>query len=346
MIDFFSYEKVSQIIEAQKDAVENNRNYQLLYKGFLHKIWDSRINHKILFCIVISPENVDNLQFENLKDNLDEAVKSTAVANLIKINNFGNLMEKQYLEGDTATIKEKLVRISLDNYVFFFGEEGITRFINGRAIDEKNIFYSRQEQMKYNKKKDIAQINEVMDEYEREYVTQQVHYMTFFADNSTLRQIDSNLIYRNILRNKPEHLMRDQLIDYLTEHMQYTFTPEPELGQSKKKLDIYFDVRGELYFIEIKWLGVSINDQGTGLSTEYADSWARNGVTQTLEYIEELMNSSEKGLRHGYLAIYDARDVKNDIDFQGYAFVREELKRYIQNFSILKIISLEKKHPA
>lgn len=26
MIDFFSYEKVSQIIEAQKDAVENDRN--------------------------------------------------------------------------------------------------------------------------------------------------------------------------------------------------------------------------------------------------------------------------------------------------------------------------------
>lgn len=28
----FTYEKVSQIIEAQKDAVENNRNYQILVK--------------------------------------------------------------------------------------------------------------------------------------------------------------------------------------------------------------------------------------------------------------------------------------------------------------------------
>lgn len=345
MTDFFSYEKVSQIIEAQKDIVENDRNYQLLYKGFLHKIWDSRIEHKILFCIVISPENVANLQFENLKDNLDKAVKSTAVANLIKINNFGNLIEKQYLEGDTVTIKEKLVQISLNNYVFFFGEEGITRFINGRAIDEKNIFYSPLDQMTYNKKKDISQISEVMDEYARKYVTQQVNYMSFFADNSTLRQIDANLIHRNILKNKPEHFMRDQLIIYLTDHMKYTFTREPELGQSKRELDIYFDVRGELFFIEIKWLGVSINAEGTGLSTEYADSRARSGVTQTLEYIEELMNSSEKGLRHGYLAIYDARDVKNDIDFKEYVFVREELKKYMQNFSILKIIPLEKKHP-
>ena len=346
MIDFFSYEKVSQIIEAQKDAVENDRNYQLLFKGFLHKIWDSRNNHEILFCIVISPDDVADLQFDVLKDNLEETLKSTAVANLIRINSFGKLVEKKYLEGDTAAIKEQLVQISLSNYVFFFGEEGITRFINGRAIDEKNIFYSRQDQMTYNKKKDITHIYDVMDEYARRFVTQQVNYMAFFADNATLRQIDSKLINRNILKNKPEHFMRDQLILYLTDHMKYTFTREPELGQSKRELDVYFDVSGELYFIEIKWLGVSINDQGTGVSTAYTDSRARSGVTQTLEYIEELMNSTEKGLRHGYLAIYDARDVKTDIDFQGYSFVREELKKYMQNFSILKIIPLEKTHPA
>ena len=74
-------------------------------------------------------------------------------------------------------------------------------------------------------------------------------------------------------------------------------------------------------------------------------SRTRSGVTQTLEYIKNLMNSTEKGLRHGYLAIYDARDVKNDIDFEEYYFVREELKKYMQNFSILKIIPLEKTHP-
>lgn len=37
MIDFFSYEEVSQILEAQKDSIENNRNYQILFKGFLNK---------------------------------------------------------------------------------------------------------------------------------------------------------------------------------------------------------------------------------------------------------------------------------------------------------------------
>lgn len=42
----FTYEKVSQIIEAQKDAVENNRNYQILVKAFLNKVWDERNNHR------------------------------------------------------------------------------------------------------------------------------------------------------------------------------------------------------------------------------------------------------------------------------------------------------------
>ena len=166
--------------------------------------------------------------------------------------------------------------------------------------------------------------------------------------NFTIKECDGVLYFdkRNILKNKPEQFMREQLIQYLTDHMPYTFIGERELGQSKRKLDIYFDVRGDLYFIEIKWLGISINDRGTGLSSEHADFRARAGVTQTLEYLEELMNSSEKGWRHGYLVIYDARDIKKEINFQNYEFVREELRRYKQYFSVLKIISLEKRHPA
>lgn len=87
-------------------------------------------------------------------------------------------------------------------------------------------------------------------------------------------------------------------------------------------MDIYFDVCGELYFIEIKWLEISINDDGSGFSTKYIDSRAGDGVTQTLEYIEELMNTSEKSLRHGYLVVYDARDNQSPIDFKDYSFVK------------------------
>lgn len=342
----FSYEEVSKIIESSKDAIENNRNYQMLLKGFLKKIWDNQINHRIMFCISISPDDVNNIVFENLWENLQEAIKNTAESNLVKINNVGDVIEKKYLDGDTKEIRNKLSKLSKNDYLFFFGEQGITQFINGRVMEENNIFYSWAERKKFREKKDISQIHEVMDSYARQYVTQQVNYMCFFADNSTIRQFDPSLVGYNILRNKPEHYMRDQLCQYLTDNMRYTFLIEPELGQSKRELDIYFDVSGELYFIEIKWLGVSVNDTGTGLSRPYTDARAREGVTQTLEYIDELMNTSEKSLRHGYLAIYDARDVKTDIDFREYSFVRDDLRQYLQYFSVLKVIPLDKRHPA
>ena len=185
-----------------------------------------------------------------------------------------------------------------------------------------------------------------MENYARQNITQQVNYMCFFADKATISQIDPQKVNKNILRNKPEHYMRDHLCNYLTEHMRYTFTIEPELGQSKRELDIYFDVCGELYFIEIKWLGISINDDGSGFSTKYTDSRARDGVIQTLEYIEELTNTSEKSLRHGYLAVYDARDDQPPIDFKDYSFVNDSLKQYLTYFSVLKVIHLNKRHPA
>lgn len=342
----FSYEDVSQIIKASKESIENDKNYQFLYKRFLKRIWDERINPQLMFCIAISPESLENINFVNFEENINHTIQNTADSNYLKIDSNGNLVEKRYLEGDTLQIKNILSEFSMKDYIFFFGEQGVTKFINGVAREESNIFYSRMDMMKYREKKDISKIKEVMENYSCQHVTQQVNYMCFFADNSALRQIDSKLVSRNILRNKPEHYMRDQLCQYLTDNMKYTFTIEPELGQSKRELDIYFDVSGELYFIEIKWLGVSINDQGTGLSTSYTDARARSGVTQTLEYIEELLNTSEKSLRHGYLVIYDARDNKTEIDFQGYSFVPEDLSKYLQCFSVLKIIPIDKRHSA
>lgn len=342
----FTYEDVSKIVKASKDTTENNRNYQLLYKRFLKRLWEEQPNHQVMFCLAISPEDVDALKFENLEDKLKIVVSSLGEANYLKIDNEGNIVETKYIEGDTIEVKRLLSELSARDYLFFFGEQDITKFINGTAVDENNIFYSRSDRMKYREKKDISKINEVMDNYARQHVTKQVNYMVFFADSPTLCRIDPKLKQRNILRNKPEHYMRDQLCDYLTDNMKYTFTTEPELGQSKRELDIYFDVSGELYFIEVKWLGVSINDRGSGLSTLYTDARARDGVTQTLEYIEELMNTSEKSLRHGYLAIFDARDNKSNIDFQEYRFVRKELETYLPYFSVLKVIPLEKRHPA
>lgn len=65
-----------------------------------------------------------------------------------------------------------------------------------------------------------------------------------------------------------------------------------------------------------------------------------------LAFADYLMNTSEKSLRHGYLAVYDARDDQPPIDFKDYSFVNDSLKQYLPYFSVLKVIHLNKRHPA
>ena len=342
----FTYDEVSKILESLKDETENNRNYQFLYKGIMQKMWDDRVNKKSYFCIYLNTSLIDNIKFDKVQSKFEEISKKINTSNFIEIDAEGNIINNCYKDYTTEKMKQELMSLSSKNFVFFFGEGGITRYISGCAMEDSNIFYSSEDRKRFLEKKDISQLDQVIREYSMENVSQQVNYMCFFADNPTLKQIDASYVKRNILKNKPEQYTRDHLKNYLNEHMRYTFTIEPELGQSKRELDIYFDVKGEMYFIEIKWLGVAINDTGTGLTQPYTDYRAREGVTQSLEYIQELMNTSEASLRCGCLAIFDARDKKTEIDFQDFRFIRDELQPYRQCFKLLEIIPLNKRHSA
>lgn len=344
----FTYEQVSEIIENSKFEIESNPKYNMFYKRDLQNYWDLRINKMNTFVLYISGEDLNNVDFVKLNVNIGTWEATVATNNFIQINSEGMIISSTHIDGSSEQIKSEIIAKSKFYYVFFFGEKGVTHYINGVPYEDKNFFYSQEDRMKYREKKDISKLNDVISSYSASFVSQQVNYMCFFADNSTLRQINggSRLISKNILKNKPEHYMRDQLRQYLTDNMQYTFLIEPELGQSKRELDIYFEVSGSLYFIEIKWLGTSINDDGTGLSTSYSEARAKEGVTQSLEYIEELVNTQGVTLRHGYLAIFDARDTKSTLNFDNYSFVRSDLKAYLALFNVLPIINLEKRHSA
>lgn len=343
------YSDVSRFIESFQNKIQSNRNYNMLWKGVCQKIWESRINKRSCFCIYIDANLLELLDFEKINDNLKKIYDKIKISNYIEINNLGEVEKCENKSLGGKETKEYLSELSKTHFVFFFGEHGITRYINKCACDDSNIFYTTADRLRYLEKKDISQIEQVMKDYAAQCLTQQKDYMVFFADNATLRQInaeDRDFVKRYILKNRPEHYMRDHLRDYLSQHMKYTFNIEVELGQSKKELDIYFEVDGELYLIEIKWLGISINDSGTGISTTYTESRARDGVKQTLEYIEELTNTAEVSLRCGFLVIYDAREEKSHIDFGDYNFIDSRLKTYLQSFAVLPILPINKKHPA
>lgn len=339
-------ELLGKILTAKKKENKYQDVIEILYERILQDFWNKQLNKRNLFSLIISNEMLGYINLSVFPEKLKLLESEIRENNFIRLDENCNIIEKKYLTGNSFKIREILISESKKNCVFFFGEEGLELYQNGKAEEGKNFFYSHEDRMRFLKKKDISQLETVLEEYSTQFITQQVNYMCIFADNPTLRQIDPSLVKRNILKNKPEHLMRDQLCQYLTDHMQYTFNVEVELSQSKKRNDIYFDVRGELYFIELKWIGVSINDAGTGLSTSFGDDRVREGVVQTLDYIKELLQTSEKSLRTGYLLVYDAREEKKDIDLNKYDFVKPDLKEFLSMFKYLKPIPLTKTHAA
>lgn len=340
-----SYTEAAKIVEMARYEIEDHKKYRMLSKGTFQNFWEKRLNKQICFCIYLKATLIDDIDFNKFNKNIEIIDSIITNSNFIELNEFGEVINKNYHSGNSEEIRTKLNELSVENFVFFFGEQGINRYAYGKAIKEVNIFYSYEDRKRFFEKKDISSFENVLQEYATQILTQQVHYMCFFADNSTLSRLGSEYKKRNILKNKPEQLMRDHLKQYLNEHMRYTFHIETELGQSKRELDIYFDVGGEFHFIEVKWLGVCINNNGDGLTQPYGHSRARQGVIQTLEYIKELLNTSETSLRCGYLTIFDARDKKSEIDFQNFKYIEDDLKKYRQNFQ-LNILPLSKTHPA
>jgi len=144
---------------------------------------------------------------------------------------------------------------------------------------------------RYTEKYTIEQLEQVLEVYNNQYISKQDEYSRFFETKANINKLENKNDYY-ILKNSPEKFMRDNLRSYLNERMQARFQIEIELPVSKNKLDLYTEVNGGFYFIEIKWLGKSISSDGTSISSNYTDSRARKGVIQTLEYIKELKNNT------------------------------------------------------
>lgn len=347
--DFFTVESAQEVLEKYKDEISNHKKYRILYSKTFTDFWNSRINKEIFFTIYFKVDILDDLSIKEINDKMVNLNPILLNNNFIEIDKAGNVLTSyNKVFNNQHDMKEELKELSKANCVFFFGKSGIDKFVNGESLNDINIFYTQADLKKYSEKRHISELPQVIEEYATKYIPQQCQYMSFFAENALLNRIDANLIRRNILRNSPEKYMRDHLLGYLNEHMQHTFVKEPELIQSKRELDIYTeDSDSSLIFIEIKWLGTSVDKTGTKLGQEYKEDRARSGVKQVLEYIKELCATPGASLKCGYLAVYDARDEDLTIDYGDYStYIDQELIPYLQLFGTLPTIPLRKTHPA
>lgn len=190
-------------------------------------------------------------------------------------------------------------------------------------IDEKEygdgVFYTSEARKGYEELKTIEHLEEVLNDY-RVSLQQQDSYLKFFVTKSALRAFyqiaspdtDENTFVKDnsqLLNNKPEELFREDLRNYIKSHMKIVVSREVML-ENLDRLDIELtDEAGrDLYLIEIKWVGKSINANGNGYGVEYKATPRinPNAIRQVVGYIDELIKDHQN-IKIGYLAVFDAR---------------------------------------
>lgn len=234
----------------------------------------------------------------------------------------------------------------------------INYFIKGKDFGD-GIFYTRDALNRYEELKTIDKLSEVLDDY-RISLRHQNTYLKFFVPKSSLRALhdikapdeDSRRFIENhkhLLNNKPEELFREDIRNYIKQHMKVHVTREVTL-ENLDRLDIELtDEKGnDMYFIEIKWVGESINADGNDFATEYKASprIKPDAVQQVVGYINELL-LDKQNVKQGFLAVFDAR--KEDLPDTGTEInendVSPELRKYFPRFKKLNDFRVKNINP-
>jgi hypothetical protein len=334
------------ILEQLRSEPMKPEKIRIINNGYFHRIWEDLDTKKDTFIILLPNDQLEDISLEKeyiqFKEEIIELIKS-GYTKFIVDGNFDIKFKSSNTYSNTHEAFNDYKRLSYDNVVFFFGDTALDIFISGET-DHYNTFFCAADLQRYTEKFTIEQLEEVLELYNNKYISKQDEYSRFFETKANINRLTQKYNYY-VLKNSPEKFMRDNLRSYLNEHMQARFQIEVELPVSKNKLDLYTEVNGKFYFIEIKWLGKSINTDGTSISCNYTDSRARQGVKQTLQYIKELKNNTNNNIKCGILVIFDGREEKKEIDYDSFHFVEPDLLKYNNYFKVYDKLHLSNGHP-
>ncbi len=269
--------------------------------------------------------------------------RTVLVDSELKIQNNNN---DPFPDGDNDA-RHYFASLATDDMVVFHVAPNATVnfFIDGNDYGD-GIFYTRDTLTRYEELRTIEQIKEVLDDY-RIKLTLRDTYLKFFVTKAGLRALrtltspsvnERTFLENNkhLLNNKPEELFREDIRNYIKEHMKIIVTREVTM-ENLDRLDIELtDEEGkDLYFIEIKWVGESIGPNGDKIVTKFNAQPRINpdAVRQVISYIDELLKE-DKNVKLGYLAVFDAR--KDDLEDTGTGIseddVPENLRQHFHRF--------------
>jgi hypothetical protein len=230
--------------------------------------------------------------------------------------------------------------------VFHIAPNATINYFIGGSDYGNGVFYTLEAQNHYEELKPIEQLEDVLNDY-RANLQHQDTYLKFFVPKAGLRALRAAMKseedersflenHKHLLNNRPEELFREDMRDYIKQHMRAVVSREVML-EDLNRLDIKLtdEMGNDLYFIEVKWVGESIHSNGQQLGTKYrATPRIRpEAIKQVLEYINQLLLDKEN-VKIGYLAVFDAR--KEDKDDTGKGIEEndypEELRKHFPRF--------------
>lgn len=121
-----------------------------------------------------------------------------------------------------------------------------------------------------------------------------------------------------LLINKPEDTMQRSLHRFLRDtvrshqHVEWR-REQPVEGKRPPDIKITWSQSNRIAYLEVKWMGASVSDDKTKVSTEYDERDARDGAKQLAEYLDANKTEGATHQTLGYLVVYDAR--RKDIAF-------------------------------
>ncbi|SFS30639.1 hypothetical protein [Lutibacter maritimus] len=357
----FLKDKESQIHIRTESGIQETDNFKNLHRCIATYHRERPIQD--FTAILISKDEISNL----ITDFSDKLFK-TLDENECIINNHllfdGNLdlikVERKEIKNNNDARKYYL-ELSCEVCVFLINPKGVHYFVDGKDVGEA-IFFTTDALNTYNELKDITKIIEIFDEY-RSHLKVKNNYYKFFASKSTKSSLCKHLIdnptkkqyedfnneHKQLLENKPEDRFRDDLRMYLTKNLKATVLSKEYILENFKRLDIFInDDFGELYLIEVKWVGVSIHSLGQKIGTCYeAKDINPNAVLQTVDYIRQL-NNERKNIKLAYLAVFDARneDLPDTVDVFDEKHLIEDLSKYYPRFKKIPDFKVINQHPS